>query len=141
MVTAEGGTLSPGPFAHTTPGDSGGSGVLPWIRLLAAEGLLYATEQRGPQASIRAVREAYSDPEAALVAMWAIAGQLSGHEWCVCGVCGTPRLTKPSEAKPPRCTLTPGCQGHLMRVAARPRMTKPLKLALLGLPLPASVSD
>jgi hypothetical protein len=74
-----------------------------------------------------------------------IFGQLTGHEWCYCSRCGEVRMMKPTGLKDqdlstyttdpppahPYCKMTPGCLGHMIRVAKRPALTIKTRAAIL----------
>jgi hypothetical protein len=76
--------------------------------------------------------------------LWALMGQLSGHEWCYCSECRAVRLMVPTGLKqsnaktytddPPAahayCKLKPGCLGHMVRIRKRPMMTKTLRATM-----------
>lgn len=110
---------------------------------LAEAGLLYVTTQQTRAQLMRRLLQAEwsSRPEVITLVLWAIQGQLTGHEWCVCTSCQEVRLMVPtalkdSDAKsytdePPMahayCHMTPGCLGHMQRIAKRPILTAKLR--------------
>jgi hypothetical protein len=98
-------------------------------RLLATAGLLYATADRGPRATLAALEASIwgHNTEIRLYVKWAIMGQMTGHEWHYCPICRQLRLMVPAKAR--RCGMTPKCAGTMARISPRPRMTR--KLALL----------
>lgn len=75
----------------------------------------------------------------------ALLGQATGHEWCACSRCGEIRMMDPTGLKSedlkrytedpppahPYCKMTPGCLGHMVRLAKRPTLTKRVKEALI----------
>jgi hypothetical protein len=100
----------------------GGSDVLTpeeVIIELAKAGRLYVTPSR-------VLAEALDEAE--FFSLWAIAGQITGHEWCSCSLCHEVQLIMPSSKR--RCHMTPACHGQMVRIVPRPRMTKALRVAL-----------
>jgi hypothetical protein len=110
------------------------------IRKLIELDYLYARPDREPRLVLDGAREALGDKGYDL-ALSAILGQVSGHEWCYCSECGMTRLMDPTGLKRtnaktytdeppaahPYCKLTPRCLGHMVRIAKRPVLTKRLQ--------------
>ena len=92
---------------------------------LAAAGHLYAGVGRPASAVVATL-----DGDDLLFVRWALAGQVTGHEWHACGKCGQLRLMKIQLRR--RCTLSVRCGGHMERIVARPRLTAAVKQALRG---------
>jgi hypothetical protein len=97
-------------------------GVVIWD--LAQRDLLYVTRDRNRTQTLAAALGWTASVEVAQVVTWAIEGQATGHEWQVCDACGEPRLT---DSKGRGCYATPGCPGHLVRVAPRPYLSPKVK--------------
>ena len=60
--------------------------------------------------------------------IWAIQGQLTGHEWQACTSCYEVQLAVIRQKH--RCIMTPGCKGRLQRLATRPILTAQLRQIL-----------
>ena len=109
------------------------------ILKLAELDCLYAKPERPPRLILGQAKEAFGIKGYDLT-LAAILGQVSGHEWCYCSECGAIRLMTPTGLKEsnvkaytddppaahPYCKMTPGCIGHMVRVAKRPMTTKRL---------------
>lgn len=101
--------------------------------LLAANGLLYRTKDRDDVATMHAARELAEDiaqhepeqpdpVEMMTLSMWAVIGQVNGHEWFACDVCTEVRLMKVKRNV--KCHMTPRCAGHMVRLSPRPIIKK-----------------
>lgn len=113
------------------------------VRTLADNGCLYATTDRAPALVIEEAAKLLSS-KGRLLARMAINGQRTGHEFCYCSRCGELRLMEPTGLKQadqkkytedppaahPYCKMTPGCLGHMVRIAKRPVLTKRLREVL-----------
>jgi hypothetical protein len=101
------------------------------IKRAYAAKCLYATAERSWQDVLVSARDVL-DVRDLWVVHWALAGQTTGHEWCVCSSCAELALTSPPTAKsePRRCRMTPDCKGVMQRIAPRPRLTQAVKKSL-----------
>ena len=100
------------------------------VQSLAEADLLYVTiYQTRAQLLARCLQADWSSTPAALTTViWAIQGQLIGHEWHACTSCDECQLAPITQRH--RCIMTPGCAGHLQRLVKRPILTARLRQIL-----------
>jgi hypothetical protein len=98
------------------------------IERLNAANALYVTRELRAVDVLGAAAQQLS-PEEMWLSRWALVGQSSGHEWCVCSACGELRLMKPPTPSGPRerCVMTYDCEGEMQRIVKRPLTTKKVK--------------
>lgn len=100
------------------------------VAILAEVGALYV-QGNLPIYEAQWIAAATIPAEDMWVWAWGIMGQAVGHEWCQCTSCGAVQLMEPRKIK---CRMTFACQGDMVRLKPRPRLTKKLKahLEILG---------
>jgi hypothetical protein len=102
------------------------------VRDLADRDLLYARKGRNSRYTLQEALSFRCSWDVVVAVRWAIAGQVTGHEWHACGRCQSVALL-PIE-KGQKCHMTPKCEGHMRRLAVRPRKSRDLRNCLLDWP-------